>query len=653
MNKKILIFAGTLEGRLMAEFLATKGVITKVCLATEYGESLFPPNPNFDLFPTRLNQEEMETLIQDFSPQIVVDATHPYAKIVTENIKNATTNTNVPYLRLLRPSSHVDQDNFVVVANVQEAVDYLKTTTGNIFLTTGSKELHSFTAIPDYKNRVFARVLSLPSVMADVADLGFTGKNLICMQGPFSYELNVEMLKQCKADFLVTKESGDVGGFEQKILAANAIGAKIVIIGRPLKESGLDFDTCKQQLSALFNLRQEISIVGIGMGNPNTLTIEAKLEIDSADVLIGAKRMVDSVKSNRHHVFYAYKSEEIVDFIQNNPQLNKVVIVQSGDVGFFSGTKKLVDKLPKDTKLFSGIASPVYLCSKLKLPWNDVIMTSLHGVQSNIVAYVQNNEKVFTLLSDGDSVRQLCKKLCHFGLVDVEIVVGENLSYPDEKITTITSSQGVDLKTLPLSVALIINKGWKKHTMGIADDAFLRDKVPMTKHDIRVLSLARLQLSDHSVAVDIGAGTGSISIEMAKLCWNGKVFAIEKKEQAVHLIHKNKEKFATDNLEIINGLAPDALVTVPPLTHAFIGGSSGNLKEIITALFENNPTMRVVVNAITLETLAETLEITKTFPVCNVDIASISSARSEKLGSYNLMRGQNPVYIISFDGVMP
>ena len=122
------------------------------------------------------------------------------------------------------------------------------------------------------------------------------------------------------------------------------------------------------------------------------------------------------------------------------------------------------------------------------------------------------------------------------------------------------------------------------------------------------------------------------------------------KDEAIDLLEQNKRKFGTDNLEIIKGLAPEALEGLPAPTHAFIGGSSGNLKEILEVLLEQNPRVRVVINAIALETVAEAMQCLKSMAFTDVDIAQVSVAKGKKLGSYEMMMGQNPVYIFSCTG---
>ena len=190
-------------------------------------------------------------------------------------------------------------------------------------------------------------------------------------------------------------------------------------------------------------------------------------------------------------------------------------------------------------------------------------------------------------------------------------------------------------------------------THGLEDEAFLRDKVPMTKSEVRSISLSKLQLTEDAVVYDVGAGTGSVSIEIALQAAEGEVYAIEKKEEAAALLEKNKRKFAADHLHIIRGLAPEALADLPAPTHVFIGGSSGNLKEILEAVLAKNPHVRIVINAIALETVAEALDCLKTLPVKETDVAAVSVAKAKELGRYHMMMGQNPVYVISCTGGNP
>lgn len=216
----------------MAEFLNRHRLSAVVCAATEYGKCQILPGEYLDVRSERLNADEMVRLIQEEQICLVIDATHPYAVLVSENIRNACEQTETEYLRLLRPSGEIGED-CILVDSVAEAVEWLKASGERALVTTGSKELAAFTEIPDYRERIFARVLPTSSVVAHCAELGFDAGHLIAMQGPFSLEMNLAMLRQTGAKVLVTKESGKNGGFDEKVQAAREAGARLLVIGRP------------------------------------------------------------------------------------------------------------------------------------------------------------------------------------------------------------------------------------------------------------------------------------------------------------------------------------------------------------------------------------------------------------------------------------
>ena len=675
---KILLFAGTTEGRNLAEFLEKNQIPTEVCVATQYGETLLEEGKYLHVHAGRLDETEMEQQIQKQQITLVIDATHPYAVIVSQNIRRACSRTGTEYIRLARKETDAswkqEMEDVTEVASVAEAAAFLAKKEGRIFAATGSKELSAYQVIPDYQDRVVARVLSTPEAVSECAMLGFSGKNLICMQGPFTEDLNVAMLRQAQASWMVTKESGKAGGFLEKLRAAKKAGAKLVVIKRPGERSEeIAEDQKKENLYAICDEGQirsllgkrlgicpkrQLYLVGIGMGNEKNRTVEAEQICQSADLLIGARRMLQSVKTEGKAVFESYKPDEIAAYLAEHPQYEMAAVLLSGDIGFYSGAKKLYDAIERTEGLeqmeiypVSGISSVVYFCGKLGVSWEDVHLLSLHGRKQNLIDAVKYHEKVFVLCGEKDGIPKICCKLKEYGLGDVKVAVGTDLSYEQERIVQGTAESLMKEDFAPLSVLLICNPDVKKRIgHGLDDDLFLRGKVPMTKSEVRSISLSKLRLHKDAVVWDVGAGTGSVSIEAASLAKDGVVYAIEKKDEAIDLLEQNKRKFGTDNLEIIKGLAPEALEGLPAPTHAFIGGSSGNLKEILEVLLEQNPRVRVVINAIALETVAEAMQCLKSMAFTDVDIAQVSVAKGKKLGSYEMMMGQNPVYIFSCTG---
>ena len=651
--EKVIVFAGTTEGYELCRFLSEHQISVCACAATEYGGKALTETPYLHIHTGRLNREEMEAFFQKEEPELVLDATHPYAAEVTENIKSACEKTGFFYQRVLREQGK-QAEQAVYVESTEDAAEFLNTTEGNVLLTTGSKELKKFLGVKDYKERLYARVLSLPSVMEECSAAGFEGKHLIGMQGPFSRELNEAMLRQFHCRYLVTKDTGKAGGFQEKIDAAFSCGAIPVIIGRPLKEEGLSLLECKKWLSERFgfSLKPQITLLGIGMGSEETLTIEGKKALEEAELLIGARRIADSVKMPHHTVIYEYDSEKILKCIEEHGQYEHIVIALSGDVGFYSGAKKLLQGLGKNTRVICGISSVVYFMAKAGLSWDDAKIVSAHGRSCNLVSLIRHNKKVFSILGTKDGVSALAKKLVYYGMGEVLLYVGENLSYEEETVFVKPAKELVSYEGDALCVVCAYNEKAEPFfsTHGIKDECFIRGKAPMTKEEVRSVSLMKLGLSEDSVCYDVGAGTGSVAVEMALRAHQGRVYAIEKKEDALALILENKKKFAADNLEIVGGCAPEAMNELPAPTHAFIGGSSGNLKDIIRLLLEKNQEVKIVINCITLETVGEAMEAIREFGFQERDIVQLSVSRSKEVGRYHMMMGENPIYIFTCRG---
>ena len=366
-----------------------------------------------------------------------------------------------------------------------------------------------------------------------------------------------------------------------------------------------------------------IFIVGVGMGDTKYLTKIAEEKIKNADIIIGAKRVAEPYV-NEKRVFFEYETCE------------NAVILFSGDTSFFSGAKKLKEEFP-NAEIFAGISCVSYFCAKIGMAYDNMNIVSMHGRNCNIVSEVRENEKTFVLLGENP-----CDKLCRYGFENAEVYIGENLSYENEKILHGKARDFRDTKLDSLSVAVIINNEYDKCTkIGINDSEFVTGNAPMTKSEVRAVNISKLEIKDDDICYDIGAGTGSVSIEMALLCGKGKVYAIEKKAEAAELIKQNALKFHADNIEIICADAPNGMVGLLKADKVFIGGSSGNLYEII----EKCDCKKVVVNAITLETLSLAQESFEKLGY-EYEVTQICASRGRKVGGYNMMTAQNPVFII-------
>lgn len=181
----------------------------------------------------------------------------------------------------------------------------------------------------------------------------------------------------------------------------------------------------------------------------------------------------------------------------------------------------------------------------------------------------------------------------------------------------------------------------------IYDNEFIQKELPMTKQEIRAISVAKLQLEDDSILIDVGAGTGSIGIESATYLRNGKVFAIEKEEKGIETLKENIKKFNLDNIEVIVGRAPEVIPQIN-YNRMFIGGSTGSMRNILEHFMKYaNIDGRIVINSITLETLSESTKLLKELNFKNIEVVNISVSRGKKVGPYTMMYGENPIFIVT------
>ena len=643
MSDKICIFAGTTEGRKLASLLKDAADVT-VCVATEYGQVLLDGIDGIAVHSGRMDADEMADFFNKNHFDRIIDATHPYAQIVTDNIASAASETGIPFMRILREKEG-HTTGAVYVSSALEAKEYLSSQDGNILITTGAKELPDFIGLD--MSRVWARVLPVSSSLEACEKVGIPVAHIIAAQGPFTEEVNLAQLKMIDARYIVTKASGKSGGFEEKIKAAADCNAVPIIIGQPPQIKGLTLDEAIAEFGKTYQLsHREITLIGIGPGNADILTIEAQKAIEKCDAVIGAVSVTDTLNT-RKPCFNEYTPSKVRQMLDTHPSVRNAVVVFRGDTGFFSGATDMVKEFAgEEIKIIPGISSLTALSARLGVNWDDAAFMSLHGRDGNFVSAVGKNKKVFLLTGGENTPNAVCHKLAEYGLGFLECTVGERLSYPDEKITHGSADTLAEGKFDPLSVMFIENlKAANSVRIGIDDGEFIRGDVPMTKAEVRAISMAKLALTSSSVVWDIGAGTGSVSVECALSAYKGKVFAIEKETDAIELIKQNKLKFKADNITIIHGCAPDALEALPAPTHAFIGGTGGNLHVIINMLLAKNPDVRIVMNTVTLESQAEAFACAKEFGFEIFEAVSVNISRTRKAGSYNLMTAQNPVTV--------
>lgn len=415
---------------------------------------------------------------------------------------------------------------------------------------------------------------------------------------------------------------------------------------------------------------RKVTIIGAGPGNPDLLSRAALDAIDIADVVIGAHRALAGIDVPPDVVrCELVKTADIVAALTDAASWQRAVVVMTGDVGLFSGARRLVEALSGnaqvDVRVIPGISSASYLAARLARPWQDWRFASAHGVACDIVAEAERAGELFLVTSGGEDPSRLSGELVQAGFGDARVTVAERLSYPDERITCATASEIAGQTFDDLNVMLIDFAGgagspagasraassrWPYASSGIPDELFIRGDVPMTKQEVRAVALAKLRLTATDTVWDVGAGTGSVSIEAALVARAGSVWAVERNAAGVRLIRENADAFGCGNVHAVPGVAPEALVKLPVPDAVFVGGSAGELPSIVEAALEKNSQVRLCVPCVTVETLTEACALLSGSRFKGFEACQVSAARAEAVGSHHLMKAQNPVFLVSARG---
>ena len=409
--------------------------------------------------------------------------------------------------------------------------------------------------------------------------------------------------------------------------------------------------------------KRKVSLIGIGTGGVKEMTERAKEEILASDCLIGASRMLESAACfleqkkdiKWRDMLSEYRWDFIFSYVKEHEECSRTAVLFSGDIGFYSGAKKLEaallhSEIDCTVELIPGISSVVYFAAKLGVSWDDAKIVSLHGNETLFIQTVDTNRKTFFLLGGKDAGERLLNALLEYGMGELFLSVGRDLSYEDEKIIRKKAADFQIEEVRGLCTALVENENpAKRRGPHIRDDAFVRGKVPMTKEEVRAVSIARMELTEDAVVYDVGAGTGSVSVEAALSGEQIKVYAIEKNPEAVLLLEK-KEKIQDGRNPDHRRSAPEALVHWNRRLICLSERKFGNLKEILTVVKQKNPNVKIVISAISLETVRDVMDAEKEGLLTDMEVTQICASRSRVLGQYHMMTGMNPVYIISAGG---
>ena len=391
-----------------------------------------------------------------------------------------------------------------------------------------------------------------------------------------------------------------------------------------------------------------IDVVSAGPGNEDLLTAQARRTLDEADAVFCADRtqtLVGNPAVCRHLTPF---SKALEDMETLRAEGLRVAVLLSGDAGLYSMLPLLSERFGREAlRVHPGVSSLQAFCARLGIPWQQARILSAHGKQltpSALCHTVRSGRMTLLLLDAEHNPRWIRQSLKDGGLENADITVGERISYPDECI-----GPWEDREYDPLSVALIENRtaGWTPRAFALPDDAFIRGKTPMTRSEIRAQVAAELNLIPDAVIWDIGAGTGSVTVECALQCPFGRVYAVERDPDALKLIEENIRQFHLQNVDVVAGSAPKALENLPAPTHVFLGGTGGYAAEILALLEKLDTPVRLCGTAVTLESIRVFFDLLQKKK--NFSAVQIAVSRTELMGGYHMLRAQNPVFVLSAD----
>ena len=705
---QVFLFAGTTEGRRLARRLGAAGIETTVSVATEYGALVLEEaalGDTVQVLHGRMDRDGMTAAIRKEDPEIVVDATHPYAVEASDNIRAAAEKAGVSYLRLKRKTKDSPDRKVLRFGEVDQVIPALQRTTGNILLTTGVNTLARFAGAEGIRDRLYVRVLPGEESLKKCEEAGIRGRQIIAMQGPFSQEMNRATIHAYDIRHLVTKQSGASGGFAEKFLAAQETETALYIVGAP-EEDGVPYAEVLDRLGELLSvdLRDTVtitvSLVGMGPGHGGYLTEKAKQSIRDAEVIFGAERLIKPYQAEKKAYPY-YRGEEILPRLENllqearqgDPHV-RVAVLLSGDSGFYSGASGLIFYLTNwrrrmllsDTGKFEmqihtvpGISSVAFLASRLQDHWDSAYVASLHGQNEDtwkeVLRHLSYEKRSYLLTSGKEDVERLLAWIRNEEEQEkYSMYAGYQMSYPEEMIFAEEGERpglgAEDAKRVPfpdilpegLYTVMIRNdapgippeKRERQALAGLSNDEYLQERgVPITKEEIRTIALGKLRVKEPAVIYDIGSGSGSFATELGRILVNTEIYAIEKEPARAELVRRNLKHLAAESVTVVEGEAPEAFRDLPAPTHVIIGGSDGNLFLILSELFRKSVNARVVIPAVTLETKTELAQllsgtVSTEYTIQDAEYVEVNISRNRKLGRYQSLAAENPVAILSF-----
>lgn len=398
-----------------------------------------------------------------------------------------------------------------------------------------------------------------------------------------------------------------------------------------------------------------VYIIGMGLA-PDDLTARHLNLIKDADILIGGKRHLKffgDFPGSKKEITKDIKG--IVKYIKCKMLKKTIVVLASGDPLFFGIGNLLINALgPENVFIYPNISTVAAAFSRIKEPWHDVCVKSLHGRQCEmeILSSLGEKDTVAVFTDPNKNPAWLANFLLEKGIDDFKICVLEQLGTPSERVDWYTLSSAADMKFSEPNIAIlkrISPQTEKKRSLsiGMPEDLYDHHKGLITKAEVRAVTLSKLCLMSEHIFWDLGAGSGSIGIEASLIIKKGTIFAIEQNSDRIKQIKGNKKRFKVKNLKIMHAVLPEGLENLPKPDRIFIGGGGKNLNEIIkSASSYIKPSGIMVINTVLISNLDTALNTLKSIGF-KTEFVQVQISHGRDMPWGERLEAQNPVWIIS------
>jgi precorrin-6Y C5,15-methyltransferase (decarboxylating) len=404
-----------------------------------------------------------------------------------------------------------------------------------------------------------------------------------------------------------------------------------------------------------------VTVVGVGPGSREYLLPAAAEAVNEADLLVGGKTALALFAPlKKEHLLLGSDLKGALDYVAEARKTKRVAVLLSGDPGFFSFLPRLKQRFGMENlRVIPGVSSLQLACARIGLQWQDLCCISVHGRDLSRLDAVGNASKVAVLTDNRYSPAVVCRYFLEQGANFSTVWVFTNLGQPDELITQTDLAAGAQLVDRGNSIVILLkdeaaavreplDDGWVSVvTPGLPNSLFLQGDVAISQEEVRALVLCKARLRRGMVVYEIGAGSGSWTVELARLISPGRVYAVEKNPEAVELVRANLKKFGLNNAEVAAGEAPAACAGFPQADCVLVGGSGGRLEEVISAA-QNwlRPGGTLLLSAVTPDTFSTAWQQLQGAGWEQQEAVLLHLSRVAPRGRARIWQGENPVFLL-------